>query len=191
MTGRQQQKRIAAHALRRAFAIITLLAGLVGMHALTAGHNPVLRATVAIGPADAAAGGYSHLAGPEHPHQAATDRTAVGKAASAAETASGHPAARLMLANPPTEPAAAAPAIGLSDGCVGCGQGQSNSHDGSHLLNTCLAVLLAGAVTFALVAARRARPDLGREVVAGARAVASQLTGLRPPSLFRLGVLRT
>lgn len=170
MTGKQQRQRVAAHALRRAVAVLTLLAGLVAMHALTVGHDPVVTGTVAIGAPDmAAGGGHIHLAGPEHPHQAAAHSTAAEGAA----------------------PDAAAQAMNLSDSCVGCAHDPGSSHGGSHLLNICLAVLLAGAVTLALVAARRSRPDRGPAVAAGARVVVSQLTAPRPPSLFRPCVLRT
>lgn len=189
MTGRQRRERVAAQALRRAFAVALLLAGLVAMHALTVGHEPVPSSAVA-GAQDVMAGGHAELEGP-----AQVQRGTHSHGASAAVTAgtgsmpgATNPNGGMTL----DEPTVSTPAMILEDGCEGCGDGSGGSHAGSHLFDICLAVLLGGAVTLVLVAA--ARPvGLGVSRVAEPRAnvIASRQSGPRPPSRFQLCVLRT
>ena len=170
-----------------AFAVALLLAGLVAMHALTVGHEPVTTPVPAVtqdvmGVGHAELVGMAHAYRGTHPHEAS--------AAVAAGTGSMPGASSPHVGMRLDEPTVSTPSIAQPDGCAGCGH-DPGSHAGSHLFDICLAVLLAGAVTFQLVAAlRRARPDVGSLVASGVRAVASGPTE-RPPSLPQLCVLRT
>ncbi len=189
MTGRQQRERTVPHALRRVFAVALLLAGLVAMHALTVGHDPV-PISVAAGTKGETSGGLTELAGPAHVHRGAHPHAAV--LAMAAGTGSMPGASTPRAGMSLDEPTVATPAMTQLDGCQGCGHDPGDSHAGSNLFDICLAVLLAGAVALVLVAASRpALPGIGGTVGIEARGVGSRLAAPRPPSLSQLCVLRT
>jgi len=77
--------------------------------------------------------------------------------------------------------------------CVACGHDSpGSSHPGWHLLDLCVAVLLAGAVTMLLLLARGARgPSSFRRAVERAVSSPASSRRRRPPSLSQLCVLRT
>jgi hypothetical protein len=94
---------------------------------------------------------------------------------------------------------AAAPATMLDKACTECGRGAAHdaggssgdSHSGSHLLDLCVAVLLAGALTLLLLVARRRRSVVALCVVVTLALISLQARAARPPSPFQLCVLRT
>lgn len=155
--------------LARATSVLLLLSGVIALHALTAGHSggsvtswsSAAEANFAK-PAPSAAGANFHGAG-------------LG-------------ADLVVMAS--TAPTAGALA---HDACVDCEEQQAPAHTGSHLLELCLAVLAAAALVLLLLigCARRAGHLLTHTRMTVSSAIQHQVGEQRPPSLYKLCVMRT
>lgn len=161
----------------RAGGVLLVLAGVLALHALTAGHQ-------AAPPTSDAA----RVTAPEQAPVAAHKHWPVG---SGDRRINNHTAAQADQAAykdlTPVGPA------GPEDECPGCGQHPAPTHPGSHLLDMCAAALLAGAFAVVLGLLARARQLLPTpRAPARTRVMAEQvLSALRAPCPWALGVLRT
>jgi len=152
--------------LVRTAAVLTLLAGVLTMHALTAHHGPP-PATWA--PTATAALHADPVMDVSHEH------AATGSQAGAHGLAVAHAAAGPVNA----------------EGCADCDR--QPAHTGAHLLDVCLGVLFAATITLLLVMVACARrPARTAPRLRAPRLVARHVSRvLRPPSLSMLCVLRT
>jgi uncharacterized protein DUF6153 len=173
MTTARALGRAAMASLRRLrpVAVLAVLAGVLAMHALTVGHHPGSHVGGSADPAVAAVAVHDHAAAPG----SARDVRAIDP-----RPAGGHAVPTTRL---PVDP----------DGCGNCGHGAPDpSHSGSHLLDLCIAVLLAATVTLLLLLVARS-PAVAHALTHIRRAVTPVAVRRRPPgpSLSQLCVLRT
>lgn len=153
--------------LVRTAAVLTLLAGVLAMHALTAHHGPP-PATWA--PAATAALYADPVMGVSHEH-ASTGSVAGAHGPTVAHTVAG-----------PVN----------AEGCADCGSHPGPAHTGAHLLDVCLGVLFAATISLLLVMVACARrPARTAPIRRTPRLVRQVSSALRPPSLSMLCVLRT
>lgn len=153
--------------LARAAAVLLLLAGVLAMHAVTAGHgggNASLSSAAGANfsqPASVEAGPHLYGAAPGA-HKLMKEQTAVTTSAQA------------------------------GNACGGCQDHQAPAQTGSHLLEVCLAVLAAAGLLLLLIGrARRATQRLAHALTTVTVAIQPLVGVLRPPSLSNLCVLRT
>ena len=166
-SGMPRGRDVLALALRRLepLVVLAVAAGVLAMHALTVGHHSVPAAASALtqSPALAASSGIGAVRDIRH-HAGGIDEgtTGLGLIGQAA-----------------------------AENCAGCGQGEpGSSHTGSHLLDMCVAVLLAIALLSLLTRRTRRGSDLLGSV--SWRQVGPSVSRRpRPPSLSQLCVLRT
>lgn len=152
--------------LARTAAMFTLLAGVLAMHALAAGHDATISSSSPV--------------------------PTTAEAHSAAPVTVFEPSHQVTMPSVDVAMAPAGPTAGMAavHACVSC-EGQHAPSSGAHLLDVCLAVLSGASALFLLF--MRARDHLSARFVDGGVRVAFRpmLEALRPRPLFILCVLRT